>query len=58
MLYYALTDAPGRDPQFSIIKAGTHLNNAARHADKLAELLEAAQTAIRHQGYRMPDDKD
>jgi hypothetical protein len=42
MLYYELTDAPGRDPQFSIIEAGTQLNDAARHAEKLAELLEAA----------------
>jgi hypothetical protein len=52
MLHYDLSDAPGRDPQFSIIEAGTHLNDAARHAEKLGELLEAAQTAIRDQGYR------
>jgi hypothetical protein len=58
MLHYDLTDAPGRDPEFSIIEAGTHLNDAARHAEKLAELLEAAQVAIRDQGYRLTDDKD
>jgi hypothetical protein len=59
MPYYDLTDAPGRDPQFSIIEAGTHhLNDAARHAEKLGELLEAAQTAIRDQGHQLTDDKD
>ncbi|MGH3529837.1 MAG: hypothetical protein ACRDQ6_21400 [Pseudonocardiaceae bacterium] len=56
MLHYDLTDAPGRDPQFSIIEAGDHLADAARHAEKLAELLEAAQAAIRDQGYRDTDD--
>ncbi|HEX3829802.1 MAG TPA: hypothetical protein VHV82_21275 [Sporichthyaceae bacterium] len=58
MLQYDLTDAPGRDPQYSIIEAGTHLNDAVRHAEKFAELLEAAQAAIRDQGYRVPGDED
>jgi hypothetical protein len=51
-LDYALTDAPGRDPKFSIIEAGTHLRDAAHWAEKLAEALEAARTAIAEQGYR------
>jgi hypothetical protein len=55
MLHYGLTDAPGRDPQFSIIEAGTHLNDAATRAEKLAERLDAARTAIRDQGYRATD---
>ena len=50
--HYELTDAPGRDPQFSIIEAGTHLRDAAHRADKLAEALDAARTAIADQGYR------
>ncbi|MGQ0846515.1 MAG: hypothetical protein ACT4QF_20520 [Sporichthyaceae bacterium] len=56
MLCYALTDAPGRDPEFSIVEAGTHLIDAASRAEKLGELLEAAQTAIRDQGYRPIDE--
>ncbi|HEX3829371.1 MAG TPA: hypothetical protein VHV82_19075 [Sporichthyaceae bacterium] len=41
------------------MEAGTNLNDAAHHAEKLGELLEAARTAIRDQeGYRLKDDKD
>lgn len=52
VLHYELTDAPDRDPQFSIIEAGTHLRDAAHRAEKLAEALDAARTAIADQGYR------
>ncbi|MGQ0846537.1 MAG: hypothetical protein ACT4QF_20635 [Sporichthyaceae bacterium] len=55
MLVYKLTDAPGRDPEFSIQAAGTHLVDAAHRAEKLGELLEAARTTIRDQGYRRTD---
>jgi hypothetical protein len=58
MLHYDLTDVPGRDPQYSIIEAGTHLNDAVRLAEKIADLLEAAQAAIGDQGYRLPGDED
>ncbi|HEX3828926.1 MAG TPA: hypothetical protein VHV82_16825 [Sporichthyaceae bacterium] len=54
-LHYDLTDAPGRDPHYSIIEAGTHLGEAARRAEQLADLLQAAQTAISEQGYRTSD---
>jgi hypothetical protein len=50
-------DAPGRAPRYSVIEASTHLTDAARHAEKLADLLEAAQTAIRDQGHRPTDEK-
>jgi hypothetical protein len=56
LLHHDVHDAPGRDPRYSIIEAGTHLADAARHAQKLAELLEAARTAIRDQGYRTEGD--
>jgi hypothetical protein len=40
-------------------KPEPNLNDAAHHAEKLGELLEAARTAIRDQeGYRLKDDKD
>jgi hypothetical protein len=51
-LHYDLTDAPGRDPQFSILEAGTHLADAAHRAEKLADALDATRTAIADQGYR------
>jgi hypothetical protein len=51
-LTHDLTDAPGRDPQFSILEAGNHLSDAAHRAEKLADALDAARTAIADQGYR------
>jgi hypothetical protein len=51
-LHYELTDAPGRDPDFSILEAGAHLGEAAHRAEKLAEALDAARAAIAEQGYR------
>ena len=51
-LTHDLTDAPGREPAFSIIEAGTHLRDAAHRAEKLADALDAARTAIADQGYR------
>lgn len=52
---YDVYDEPGRDPHYSVIEANTHLSDTARYAEKLAERLEAAQTAIHAQGYRTPD---
>jgi hypothetical protein len=54
MLVYKLTDAPGRDPEFSIQAACTHLIDAAGRTEKVADLIEDARTAIRDQGYRAP----
>lgn len=45
-----------QDPQVSAIEAGTHLENAVAHAQRLADELSAAQVAINSQGYNTPDD--
>lgn len=45
-----------QDPQVSVIEAGTHLENAVAHAQRMAEALAAAQVAINSQGYNDLDD--
>lgn len=46
------------DPRLSALAAGTHLQNAVTHAQRMAEELSSAQTAINSQGYNLPDDEE
>lgn len=45
-----------QDPQVSAIEAGTHLENAIAHAQRMADELSQAQSALKDQGYNSPDD--
>lgn len=46
------------DPRLSALTAGTHLQNAVTHAQRMAEELGSAQTAINSQGYNLPEDEE
>ena len=45
-----------QDPRLSVLEAGEQLQAAALHAQRLADVLGKAQTAIAWQGYNEPDD--
>lgn len=47
-----------QDPRISAIEAGTHLENAVAHAQRMAEELGKAQSVLRDQGYNTPDDQE